>query len=166
MNLKTRQRYQGFTLIELLVVIAIIGITLGIGLPSFQSIAASNKLTASANDMVVALQTARSESIKKMKFAGVSIHTDVNGNSPVDNNWIAFLNSSTLTTKGGVGTVIQNYAASSGVTVSSTDDTPSYRPDGRLTSVVPIVVTFTASGSDEQRTLTIQPSGRMNVTTP
>ena len=166
MNANTiRHSRQGFTLIELLVVVAIIAITLGIGLPSFQSMIASNRLTASANDMVVALQIARSESIKKVKFAGVSIHTDDTGTASATptNKWIAFLDSSTSSIPVGTGPVIQSYAAAKGVTVAATGNTPEYRPDGRLTAAAAITITFTTSGSTEQRVLTIQRSGQVSV---
>ena len=159
MNSNTIRHSQGFTLIELLVVVAIIAITLGIGLPSFQSVIASNRLTASANDMVIALQIARSQAIKQVKFAGVSIHTNDAGTTAA-NKWIAFLDSSTIISPG-TGTLIQSYAAANGVTVTSSDDTPKYRPDGRLEQAVTadIIITFTTTGSTEQRTLTIKPSG-------
>ena len=160
MNSNTIRHSQGFTLIELLVVVAIIAITLGIGLPSFQSVIASNRLTASANDMVIALQIARSQAIKQVKFAGVSIHTNDAGTTAA-NKWIAFLNSSTLGAGATDGKLIQSYAAANGVTVTSSDDTPKYRPDGRLEQAVTadIIITFTTTGSTEQRTLTIKPSG-------
>jgi type IV fimbrial biogenesis protein FimT len=160
-------RSQGFTLIELLIVIAIMAITLAFGLPVFKATIASGRLTASANDMIVALELARSESIKKIKFAGVSIHADRNGDA-AQNQWIVFLDSSTLTTSAtpGLGTLIQSYQAANGVTVSSTDDTPTYRSDGRLSTSAPITVVFTSAGGiTENRTLTISPSGRVNLVT-
>jgi len=162
MNSNTIRHSQGFTLIELLVVVAIIAITLGIGLPSFQSMIASNRLTSSANDMVVALQIARSESIKQVKFAGVSIHTNDAGTTAA-NKWITFLNSSTLGAGATDGKLIQSYAAANGVTVTSTDNTPKYRSDGRLTAAAAITITFTTAGSTEQRVLTIQRSGQVSV---
>ncbi len=171
MNANTiRHSRQGFTLIELLVVVAIIAITLGIGLPSFQSVIASNRLTASANDMVVALQIARSESIKQVKFAGVSIHTNNTG-AAAANKWITFLNSSTLGAGATDGKLIQSYAAANGVTVTvvtvtTTDNPPTYRSDGRLTAAAPITITFTTTGSAERRVLTIQRSGQVSVVTP
>ena len=55
----------GFTLMELMVTIAIAGILLGVAIPSFTSIISSNRLTTYANELVTALNLARSEAIKR-----------------------------------------------------------------------------------------------------
>lgn len=149
---------QGFTLIELLFVVAIIAITLAIGLPNFKSIIDNNRLTASANDMVAALQLARSESIKHIQVAGVAIPSG--GGS----TWKVFLGNS--------ANVLQKYTASETVrvdviSIAPGDETPKYRSDGRLTTNTAIIFRFTTTRSTtEQRTLTISPSGRVSVTNP
>lgn len=61
--------FTGLTLIELLVTIAIAAILLGVAIPNFQSFFINNRLVTSANDFVAALNTARSEAIRR----GVSI---------------------------------------------------------------------------------------------
>ncbi|NOT85413.1 MAG: prepilin-type N-terminal cleavage/methylation domain-containing protein [Methylococcaceae bacterium] len=154
MNAIKRHRKLGFTLIELLVIVAIVGITLSIGLPSLQSAIASNRLNASANDMVLALQTARSESIKQVHFAGVVFNAD--------GSWDAVL----------VGTpnqVLQNYTAASGVILKVNAGIPNagelivrYRSDGRVVTGAPIVMEFTVNGSNEKRVLMLQPSGAVS----
>ncbi|WP_394754827.1 GspH/FimT family pseudopilin [Crenothrix sp.] len=149
---------QGFTLIELISVVAIMAITLGFGLPSFRSTMAENRLTASVNDMVIALQLARSTSIKQVIYAGVSIDSVADGSD----EWYVFRNVS-----GVPANVMQRYSTASGVKVTATDETPRYRSDGRLTSAAPITISFTlADGSPARRTLTIAPSGRVSVTNP
>ena len=62
----------GFTLMELMVTIAIAGILLGVAIPSFTSIISSNRLTTYANELVTALNLARSEAIKRGQHVVVS----------------------------------------------------------------------------------------------
>lgn len=147
--------HRGFTLIELLVVIAIMGVTLTIGLPSLQSTIASNRLTASANDMLSALQYARSESIKRIRQCGVIINDS--------SSWGTFIELAS--------NVVQNYKAASGVTLTVTssgafDLTPTYNPDGRLASATPVVMRFSSTATTDTRTLTIATSGRITITNP
>ncbi|MGA7979665.1 MAG: GspH/FimT family pseudopilin [Chromatiaceae bacterium] len=64
----------GFPLVELMVTLAVAAILLTVGVPSFQQLIMSNRLTAAANDMVVAISVARSEAIKHN--AAVNLNAD------------------------------------------------------------------------------------------
>lgn len=64
----------GFTLVELMVTLAVAAILLTVGVPSFRQLIISNRLTAAANDMVVAINVARSEAIKHN--AAVNLNAD------------------------------------------------------------------------------------------
>ncbi|WP_425601679.1 GspH/FimT family pseudopilin [Dyella subtropica] len=55
---------KGFTLVELMVTLAVAAILMVIAIPSFQNLMLTNKLTSTANDIVVALNVARMEAIK------------------------------------------------------------------------------------------------------
>ncbi len=55
----------GFTLIELVVTLAVAMIILTVGVPSFTTILRNAALTATANDLVGALNLARSEAVKR-----------------------------------------------------------------------------------------------------
>ncbi|MBD9361166.1 GspH/FimT family pseudopilin [Methylomonas fluvii] len=61
----------GFTLIELMVTITIAGVLLGVAIPSFTSIISSNRLSTSTNELVTALNLARSESVKRSQSVTV-----------------------------------------------------------------------------------------------
>ncbi|MDJ0926956.1 MAG: GspH/FimT family pseudopilin [Gammaproteobacteria bacterium] len=56
---------EGVTLIELMVVLAVLATVLSVGIPAFNQFTAANRMTASVNDVMAALQLARSEAIKR-----------------------------------------------------------------------------------------------------
>lgn len=72
-------RLSGFTLIELLVTIAVLSVILTIAVPSFQNMLVSNRLTADFNEVISALNYARSEATKRRQEVSVDISSSDNG---------------------------------------------------------------------------------------
>jgi type IV fimbrial biogenesis protein FimT len=60
-----RSRARGFTLLELMATVSILGVLLAIGVPSFNEIIRNNRTAAQANELVTALNIARSEASKR-----------------------------------------------------------------------------------------------------
>lgn len=76
----------GFTLVELMVVIAILGIAASLGLPSFVPMISKVRLDGEINAVVVGLNFARSEAVKR--GLTVSVCPSTNGTSCADiSNW-------------------------------------------------------------------------------
>lgn len=65
----------GFTLIELMVTVAVLVILVAIAIPSFTGIINANRLTAASNELVAALQYARSEAIRTNRRAIACLST-------------------------------------------------------------------------------------------
>lgn len=66
LRLKSVSRFDsGFTLIELMITVAILALVAAVAIPSFNSLTQGNRLTNSANQMLSAFKTARSEAIKR-----------------------------------------------------------------------------------------------------
>jgi type IV fimbrial biogenesis protein FimT len=152
---------KGFTLIELMITVAIMSIMLTIGLPSFQSIIASSRLTASANAMVSALQLARFEALKQHKSVtirktgaawqdGWDVFVDNNGNgsfeSANDEKLVSYDKLSSAVTVTGNG--YASYA--------------SYDASGRINTVG----NFLFKAQSDCRKVVIAATGRIRVETP
>jgi len=165
MNNKKDHLIRGFTLIELLIVLSIIGITLGIGLPGFQAIIASNRLTTSANSLVSALQLAKSEAIKSNRLVIVS------KNGSWASGWIVFADNNqdgSQATDGTEPTIASFDALSTGFTVKPDNgytNRVTYRPDGRSTTFGSFYLCSPASTADF-RVVTVAATGRVHVDTP
>jgi len=66
-----KNRSHGFTLMELMVTLAIAAIILGIAAPSFSQFLRNNRLTSAANDLLTAIQNARTEAIKRQQSVSI-----------------------------------------------------------------------------------------------
>ena len=64
-------KHTGFTLIELMVTIAVLAILMTIAIPSFQNMVLNNRIVAQANQLITALNYARSEAVKRAAPATV-----------------------------------------------------------------------------------------------
>ena len=83
----------GFTLIELLISIVLLAILLALAVPSFQSFVKNNRVTAQTNELVSAIQLARSEALKRGTNSVICASDngeDCTGNGTWASGWIVF----------------------------------------------------------------------------
>ncbi len=90
------QKTSGFTLLELMIALTIGGIILVWGVPSFQSVLDNQRMTSSTNELVMSLNLAKSEAIKRVAYVSVCKSSDgvscgAAGTS-WDDGWMVFAN--------------------------------------------------------------------------
>jgi type IV fimbrial biogenesis protein FimT len=97
--LHARRRSRGFTLMELMVTLALAAVLVGIAIPNLRTFILNNRLTSVVNDMLWAIQTARTEAIKRQQTVMFCATTDPAAVNPTCNlgapgtpvGWILFV---------------------------------------------------------------------------
>lgn len=169
----------GFTLLELIIAISIAGILMAMAIPSFSDMMRNNRLTTSANELVTALNLARSEAVKRgiqvtvrRKGAtsaqwegGWDVFVDVNGNEVFNDNGTAPL------CEIGEDCLLKTYdALASGYTLrtggSTYKDYAAYAPSGLSTMVAGDTFRLCKdTDTKTSREITINSVGRTHVST-
>jgi type IV fimbrial biogenesis protein FimT len=132
-------KHSGFTLIELMVTIGIAGILMSIALPGFKSVVADNKLTSNINQLVSALNLARSEAVKR----NLDVSIKKTGEE-WEEGWTVFTDVDSDGTKGTGDILLRSYGAvPSNFTLRSTEeDYISYKATGQLSTAANVVFVF------------------------
>lgn len=158
-------------MIELIVTVGVAGILLAFAVPAFTQLAVNSRLTTQANDLVAALNLARSEAIKRnnsVSFCRVGSETAVTcaNSAQAWTNWIV--------TTGSGGNVLRRGAVnqfSGGISIQSTltGDQVTYRPEGLAYSGGAIVadqrITVCAPRNRSGRRVTLGSGSRLSMTT-
>lgn len=138
-----RDRQQGVTLIELMITIAVAAIMLSIAVPSFTAFAIRNQLVAYNNDLISAVNFARSEAIRRGTTVSVcrrSSDTSCVGGS-WSNGWLVVVNTGNVNpgTTAPSGPVLRVHEAlTTGYTLGATSSFTNhvtYQADGSANTV-------------------------------
>jgi type IV fimbrial biogenesis protein FimT len=120
----------GFTLVELIVTVSVASVLLAVAVPSFNEMIVSSRLTAQSNDMLAAINLARSEAIKRN--ASVTLcraeasSTTCAAGAGVWQNWIIRTNAGAVLREGAVSTFNGTLVMRS----TLTNDQVAFGPDG------------------------------------
>ncbi|MFV3306624.1 GspH/FimT family pseudopilin [Pseudomonas sp. NY15181] len=130
--------HQGFTLVELLMSLVVLSILLAIGIPSFKSIIADQRVRAATTDLQSALILARVEAIKR----GVVVTLRPASGQEWAQGWL-IQNPAT----GNDSNPLAKYSLGDGVNIDSAASQVAFRPSGRLSAGS--VVTFEVTSSQD-----------------
>jgi type IV fimbrial biogenesis protein FimT len=170
------ERENGFTLVELLVTIVVISILLAAGVPSFMEFIKNNRLSAQANNLVISIQEARNEAVKRGSGAVICASSDqatCSGSDDWTTGWIAFsdMNQNGSLDLGGGDCDIDDCIVRTNGSIDkatldgSGTDNIVFQPDGRISGAA-TTITITAAECQRQqvRAITITPQGNTIVT--
>ncbi len=113
-NLIEIKRQRGLTILELMTTITLLAIVSAVALPSFRDTLAGGRQKAQRNNMMSALQMARSEAVKRgirTVICASSNGTSCNTSSNWDAGWIIFVDEDANDTKDTADTYLQIGAA-------------------------------------------------------
>ncbi len=123
----------GFTVVELMITVTVAAVLLAIAVPSFSSILTSNRLVGQSNGLVTALQTARSEAVRRNSRAVVCRSVDL-ATCADGANWTGWIAGLDTNNDGTIDEVLQvgNIKAPVQVLASSNivNSRVTFRPDG------------------------------------
>jgi type IV fimbrial biogenesis protein FimT len=113
-----RRRPRGFTLLELIVTLGVAAVLVTVGVPSFLSFVQNNRATTHTNDLVTALNLARSEAMQRgtpVTVCSSTNGTTCSGATDWSNGWVVLAPGPTLLRtwpkrSGGTGVLTGNAA--------------------------------------------------------
>ena len=171
----------GLTLVELLVTIVVLSVLLALGIPGLQDFVRNNRVTGQANDLVLSVQLARSEAVKRgtrgvicAKKADQDTCTD-SGNDNWSTGWIVYTDvdqDGTLAPDPSgedcvnFDCIIRIRDALNKTTLDGAgENSIGFLPNGLVSSIAPYSLTLTADKCQEtqSRVITVTRRGHTNV---
>jgi type IV fimbrial biogenesis protein FimT len=176
------EKESGFTLIELMITLVVLAVVLALGIPSFQQFIKNNRLAGQTNDLVLAIQMARNEAVKRGSGAVICASDDQATCSENDNwttGWIVFTdigqdgNLDLDANEDGIedcekddcivrtrGSLIKGTLSGNG------SNRVQFRPDGLLSAGDAVTLSLTADNcyQDQSRDVTTSTMGQTTVT--
>jgi type IV fimbrial biogenesis protein FimT len=165
-------RFAGFTLLELMTTLGISALLLAIAVPAFRNMTVGSQLTSQVNDLVSALNVARSEAIKRnvtISFCRTNQATATACSTSTGDwaNWIVATSTGTVIRRGTVadygGTIVVQSTLDTDTVTFSSDGLA--RTAGSLVTSRVIKVSTTKLSRDNLRCITVGTGSRISTTT-
>jgi len=156
----------GFTLIELMAAVILAGILLAVAAPSFRSTLQNNRVTTQANQLVAALNAARSEAIDRGGDVTLCSSSDLAtcaGASNWANGWIMFTDGGTAGTVDGSDTVLRRWPALQGGTTLTGPANVQYQALGQVVAGGSFQASIRDCTGDHARSIVVSISGVVSV---
>lgn len=153
---------QGMTLLELMMAITVLGILIALAVPGFRTYTLQSRVTASTNDLVTALNLARSEALRRATPAVACASTNqasCSGTTDWTTGWIVFTDTNG---NGSVdaGELLQVWpAANAMITTAANQNRVTYNTLGMAAAAAAFEVATVACAVERQVNVTVSLSG-------
>ncbi len=173
---RTKSGQAAFTIIELMIAIVVLGVLLALAAPNMRDLILRNRLTAQTNDMVAALQLARSEAIKRGVPVGACASGD--GTPPCDatadwrGGWIVWVDANFDNATIAAADVLRVQSAQEGLDSFAITDEPGgapltapvrFMPSGGAGAAFKMRLCTTEFTPDNEREITVGIAGQMET---
>lgn len=157
-----------FTLIELIITLAVAAIVLAAGIPAFNRFIAANSAAADTNEVVSAVNFARSEAVKRgtwVSMCPANSALDACAAGAWQNGWLIFQDANgNGTYESGNDTLIRTQSAPGGSTsLSATANSVRFRGSGNAVAAVSFTVRPATCNGDMERTVNVRLTGLVNT---
>lgn len=153
---------RGMSLLELMMALTVLGITLAIGIPAFRTFTVESRITAATNDVVTALNLARSEALRR---AGVAVacassnQSTCSGANDWTVGWIVFSDANANGTVDADELLQVWPAVNGGLTLTGDQNRVAYNSIGMSTSAVTVGVAGQGCSVQRKVNVTVSLSG-------
>lgn len=161
------KKLRGFTLVELMITLVIAVILLTIAVPSFITTIQNNRATAQANELVTALNLARSEAAKRGDSVSVCRSSDnASCSGGWSDGWMVFQDvNDDGNFDAGTDTVLQVWDGLQGnATLTATANFVTFDRLGAANTATTFTLTTPDCTGDQNRTISINATGKVNAT--
>lgn len=152
-----KHQQQGFTLLELMIAVAVMAILLTAALPNFRTALQNNRLTSQANELITAMQFARSEALKRgfpVELCSSSNGTDCGGNW--NQGWLVYVD-----LPGSATEVLRVWPGSdTDFSFTPADGLVRYQPSGFADAVLELDLTLPDCAGNNARRIRVEATGR------
>jgi type IV fimbrial biogenesis protein FimT len=157
----------GFSLLELMVGLAVVAILAGLAAPGFRTFINNNRVAAAQNDLVAALNLARSEAVRRSTTVTVCASSDGASCATAADwatGWIVFRDPGAAGTVATSTDVLQKWGAiSGGVKFTTASGLVQYQSTGTLVGAATTVdISYTGCGGPNKRHLQVSLSGSIS----
>ena len=160
-------RTLGFTLVELMITLSVLAILVGLATPSFRDFTRSNQVTAANNDLVTALNLARSEALRRSTGVTVCPSTDgavCGAAADWKSGWIVFEDAAGTGVVASADKVVQKWGSINGnIQIATASANIQYQSTGTVAAAAGLDVSYTSCTGPRKRHLQVSAAGTIST---